>query len=113
MIANKVKIMVLKDGQPYELSVKWQDIDSKPDLITQEELEQKGYQNEAEVNELIQAALDELKDYDGETDLHLQSKIIKQNGLYVPDEGYIGFSEVEINVPTEAVEEYDGTIIIT
>lgn len=70
MVANKVKTITLKDGQPHELSVKWSDINAKPNFVTQEMLEQKGYQNESDVNALIQTALNNLGLYNGEYSQH-------------------------------------------
>ena len=65
-MANKVAKIILKDGQEYELIMDWDDIEDKPSLVTAQALNDKGYQNKDQVQQLINEALGSIKTYKGE-----------------------------------------------
>ena len=65
-MAQKVKGIILKDGQEYELIMDWDDIEDKPLLVTTQTLESKNYQSRTDVEQLISEALGKITTYRGE-----------------------------------------------
>lgn len=67
-MAEKIKTIVLKDKSKYYMIVDWAEVEEKPDLLTQAEIDAKGYLSKPKIKKLAQATLDNIPDYNGEVE---------------------------------------------
>lgn len=71
-------------------------------------------QKVVEITESGETIIQADSNYDGlskvQITVALQEAIITENGEFIPEEGYAGFSKVTVNVAGEVLEEWDGTI---
>jgi hypothetical protein len=51
-MAEKIRTIVLKDKSKYHMIVDWEEVEEKPDLLTQTEVDAKGYLSKPEIKKL-------------------------------------------------------------